>query len=107
MIQRPFWLQRLEAGWREAPIVWLSGVRRCGKTTITKSLGEGRALYLNCDLPAALNILNASTAESGNLGSTCINSSPGLSTSVCAGLWVLAHFRKRLLPASPDPQASC
>ena len=52
MINRPFWLSRLEAGWREAPIVWLSGVRRCGKTTIAKSLGEDRALYLNCDLAA-------------------------------------------------------
>jgi len=31
--------------------VWLSGVRRSGKTTLAKTLGE-KALYLNCDLPA-------------------------------------------------------
>lgn len=53
MIPRPFWLKRLEDGWRQASIMWLSGVRRCGKTTIAKSLGESRALYVNCDLPAA------------------------------------------------------
>lgn len=52
MIPRPFWLQRIEAAWREVPIAWLCGVRRCGKTTLAKSLGEGRILYLNCDLPS-------------------------------------------------------
>ena len=52
MIPRPFWLQRIEQAWREAPIAWLCGVRRCGKTTLAESLGEARALYVNCDLPA-------------------------------------------------------
>ncbi len=51
MIERPFWIQRLETAWRSAPIVWLAGVRRIGKTTLVKSLGEERILYLNCDLP--------------------------------------------------------
>jgi uncharacterized protein len=51
MIPRPFWLQRLTETWRDVPIAWLSGVRRCGKTTLAESLGEDRILYLNCDLP--------------------------------------------------------
>lgn len=51
MIERPFWLGRIEEAWREAPIVWLCGVRRCGKTTLAGSLGADRILYLNCDLP--------------------------------------------------------
>ncbi len=51
MIERPFWTSRLEKAWQAAPIVWLAGVRRVGKTTLVKSLGEGRILYLNCDLP--------------------------------------------------------
>ncbi|MDO8724428.1 MAG: ATP-binding protein [Syntrophales bacterium] len=51
MIERPFWIQRIEEAWRAAPIVWLAGVRRIGKTTLVKSLGEDRILYLNCDLP--------------------------------------------------------
>lgn len=57
MIPRPFWLQRIEQVWREAPIVWLCGVRRCGKTTLAASLGEERVHYLNCDLPAVEDML--------------------------------------------------
>jgi len=52
MFERPFWKQRLEVAWQEAPIAWLAGVRRAGKTTLAQSLGTDRALYVNCDLPA-------------------------------------------------------
>lgn len=51
MFPRPFWLSRLQSAWREAPIVWLSGVRRCGKTTLAQSLNPDQVMYLNCDLP--------------------------------------------------------
>ena len=51
MTGRPFWLQRIEAAWKEAPIVWLCGVRRSGKTTLAQQLGEDRVHYVNCDLP--------------------------------------------------------
>ena len=51
MIERPFWQQRIEDAWREAPIAWLCGVRRAGKTTLARVLGDERVLYLNCDLP--------------------------------------------------------
>jgi hypothetical protein len=53
MIQRPFWLDRIERAWKEAPIAWLSGVRRAGKTTLAQGLGTERTFYVNCDLPAA------------------------------------------------------
>jgi len=53
MIKRPYWQDRLERAWQEAPIVWLAGVRRSGKTTLAQSLGTDRSLYINCDLPAA------------------------------------------------------
>ena len=52
MIDRTFWIARIEAAWREAPLVWLTGVRRSGKTTLAQALGPDRTLYLNCDLPA-------------------------------------------------------
>lgn len=52
MIPRPFWLKRMAEAWRETPIVWLSGVRRSGKTTLAHSLGEQQVHYVNCDLPA-------------------------------------------------------
>jgi len=51
MIERPFWQQRIENAWREAPIVWLSGVRRAGKTTLAREVRKGSSLYINCDLP--------------------------------------------------------
>lgn len=51
MIQRPFWRQRIEEAWDEAPIAWLCGVRRCGKTTLAESLGPEQVMYINCDLP--------------------------------------------------------
>jgi hypothetical protein len=52
MVARPFWQQRVEDAWGAAPIAWLCGVRRSGKTTLAKALGEERALYVNCDIPA-------------------------------------------------------
>ena len=52
MIERPFWRQRIEDAWSEAPIVWLCGVRRAGKTTLARDLGDERTIYINCDLPA-------------------------------------------------------
>ena len=51
MFNRPFWQRRLEQAWRDAPIAWLCGVRRSGKTTLAASLGSKRTLYVNCDLP--------------------------------------------------------
>jgi len=51
MIDRPFWLSRIEQAWREAPIVWLAGVRRVGKTTLAQGLPAERVQYVNCDLP--------------------------------------------------------
>ena len=51
MFERPFWINRIEEAWRQVPIAWLCGVRRCGKTTLAESLGADRVLYVNCDLP--------------------------------------------------------
>ena len=50
MIGRPIWLQRLHAGWERRPVGWLSGVRRVGKTTLSRMIPDAR--YLNCDLPS-------------------------------------------------------
>jgi hypothetical protein len=50
MVPRPLWISKIEAAWRKRPVVWLSGVRRVGKTTLA-SMVE-RAEYINCDLPS-------------------------------------------------------
>jgi uncharacterized protein len=52
MIKRTFWTHQIEQAWKSAPIVWLCGARRSGKTTLAKGLGEDRMVYLNCDLPS-------------------------------------------------------
>ncbi|MGH8703521.1 MAG: ATP-binding protein, partial [Burkholderiales bacterium] len=52
---RQFWLERLAAAWRGKSVVWLSGVRRSGKTTIARSLP--RAEYLDCELPSVRRLL--------------------------------------------------
>ena len=55
MISRPFWHERIESCWRKAPIVWLSGVRRVGKTTLAETIEN--AEFLNCDLPSSHHLL--------------------------------------------------
>ena len=46
----PFWIEQIEAVWEERPIVWLSGVRQAGKTTLAKMFPN--SVSLNCDLPS-------------------------------------------------------
>lgn len=55
MIERRLWLERVRQAWTQRSVVWLSGVRRVGKTTIARMLPE--AVYMNCDLPSAVRAL--------------------------------------------------
>jgi predicted AAA+ superfamily ATPase len=50
MINRTFWLKKLNDGWEKRSLIWLSGVRRSGKTTLCKMIPD--AVYMNCDLPS-------------------------------------------------------
>lgn len=43
-------MNRIEECWKKRPILWLSGVRRVGKTTLARMLPD--TIYLNCDLPS-------------------------------------------------------
>lgn len=49
-IVRACWRQRIEDAWHERRIVWLSGPRRLGKTTLARTLGDVE--YFDCDLPS-------------------------------------------------------
>jgi predicted AAA+ superfamily ATPase len=49
MVQRPFWRRRLEQAWRRRSVIWLSGVRRSGKTFLCRSIP--RVEYFDCELP--------------------------------------------------------
>ena len=55
MVKRLLWLERLHQAWTRRSIIWLSGVRRVGKTTLARMLPD--ALYMNCDLPSTLRAL--------------------------------------------------
>ena len=52
---RHFWLGRLADAWRRRSVVWLSGVRRSGKTTLARTLARGE--YLDCELPSVRRLL--------------------------------------------------
>ena len=49
MRMRRFWLEALRRAWRRRSVVWLSGVRRAGKTTLALSLPGVE--YFDCELP--------------------------------------------------------
>jgi uncharacterized protein len=72
MINRPFWLRQLNDAWDKRSLIWLSGVRRCGKTTLCKMIPG--AVYLNCDLPSVARQLENPEFFYNNLpvGSTVI-----------------------------------
>ena len=56
MIERDIWLRRLQRAGSRRPVVWLSGVRRVGKTTLARMLPD--AVYMNCDLPSVVRALD-------------------------------------------------
>ena len=49
MVKRKFWRDAIESAWNERLIVWLTGVRRVGKTTLARSLRD--VAYYDCELP--------------------------------------------------------
>jgi predicted AAA+ superfamily ATPase len=46
---RTFWLDQIERAWSRRSVLWLSGVRRVGKTTLCHSLSGTE--YFDCELP--------------------------------------------------------
>lgn len=49
MVKRTFWLSKIEKLWKRRPIIWLSGIRRSGKTFLCQSLSGVE--YYDCELP--------------------------------------------------------
>lgn len=56
MVQRRWWQDRLEQAWRERSLVWLSGVRRVGKTLLCQSLAD--IDYFDCELPRTRRLMD-------------------------------------------------
>lgn len=49
MVKRGFWLKEIEKAWQARSVIWLSGVRRVGKTYLSQSLDAVE--YFDCELP--------------------------------------------------------
>lgn len=49
VMQRSFWIQLIESAWERRSVIWLSGVRRAGKTLLVRSLPNIE--YFDCELP--------------------------------------------------------
>jgi predicted AAA+ superfamily ATPase len=66
MIQRHFWQKLVESAWSERSIVWLAGVRRAGKTSLSKTLANVQ--YYDCELPRVRRMMEDPEAFLGGLG---------------------------------------
>ena len=51
MVNRNYWLNKIESEWKKRNLIWLSGVRRVGKTYLCQSLQDIH--YFDCELPSA------------------------------------------------------
>ncbi len=49
MVKRKFWIKKILDGWKKRNVIWLSGVRRVGKTCLCQSLPNIE--YFDCELP--------------------------------------------------------
>ncbi len=49
MVNRNFWISRIRELWKLRSIIWLSGVRRAGKTFLCQSLAD--TVYFDCERP--------------------------------------------------------
>ncbi len=67
MVNRKFWLNHIENAWQRRSVVWLSGVRRVGKTCLCQTLPDIE--YFDCELPRVRRLMEDPQAFLGNIGS--------------------------------------
>jgi len=56
MVQRRFWLKKIEEAWQRRSVLWLSGVRRSGKTYLCQSLPNVE--FFDCELPRVRHLMD-------------------------------------------------
>jgi uncharacterized protein len=56
MVKREFWLELVEKLWSRKPVLWMSGVRRAGKTSLCESIHAIRPY--DCELPSVRRTLS-------------------------------------------------
>jgi len=55
MKKRTFWIEKIGKAWERRSVIWLSGVRRVGKTFLSQSLSDVE--YFDCELPRVREML--------------------------------------------------
>lgn len=55
MVTRSWWVEKIQQAWSQRSVIWLSGVRRVGKTFLCKSLPDVE--YFDCELPRTRKIM--------------------------------------------------
>jgi hypothetical protein len=65
MVKRNFWLRRMAEGLSKRSVLWLSGVRRAGKTVLCKSLPDIE--YFDCELPRVRKMMEDPQSFLGDL----------------------------------------
>lgn len=66
MVDRQFWRSRIENAWERRSIVWLSGVRRAGKTCLCQTLSDIE--YFDCELPRVRRLMEDPQEFLDNVG---------------------------------------
>jgi len=56
MFSRTDWIERIETAFEDRSVVWLKGVRRAGKTVLSRSLPDVE--YFDCELPRTRRVLD-------------------------------------------------
>lgn len=67
MVDRQFWRDRIETAWKRRSVVWLSGVRRVGKTCLCQTLPHIE--YFDCELPRVRRLMEDPQAFLDSIGS--------------------------------------
>lgn len=70
MKTREYWIEKIEKGWKRRSIVWLSGVRRSGKTWLAQTIPNVE--YFDCELPRVRRMINEPELFLENLGEKTI-----------------------------------
>ena len=66
MVKRQFWLNRIEIAWERRSVIWLSGVRRVGKTCLCQTLPDIE--YFDCELPRVRRLMEDPQGFLGSIG---------------------------------------
>ena len=56
MVKRNFWINQINSLWKERTLIWLTGVRRAGKTYLCQALEKVE--YFDCELPKTRKLMS-------------------------------------------------